>query len=50
MIIFNYNLSCIKQIAGFSGVNSKQYRFTLLNGSRGLHISESMVSISYMFR
>jgi hypothetical protein len=36
--------------AGFGDVNSKQLKFALLNGSPGLLISESTVSISYMFR
>jgi hypothetical protein len=30
-------------------VDSEQFKFTLLDGSRGLHISESTVSISYTF-
>jgi hypothetical protein len=30
-------------------VNKKQFTFTMLDGSRGLHISESMVSISIRF-
>jgi hypothetical protein len=34
----------------FVNVNLKQFKFTLLGGSCGFHISESMVSISYMFR
>jgi hypothetical protein len=31
-------------------VNSKQLKFTLQDGSCGLHISESTVSISYTLR
>jgi hypothetical protein len=29
-------------------VNLRQFKFTLLGGSCGFHISESMVSISYV--
>jgi hypothetical protein len=34
---------------GFGDVNLQQFKFTLLDGSQGLHISEWMVSISYTF-
>jgi hypothetical protein len=39
-----------KQTAGFPDVNSKEFKFSLQDGSRGLHISESTVSITYKFR
>jgi len=37
-------------IVWFGDINSKQFKFMLLDGSHGLHISESTVSISYTFR
>jgi hypothetical protein len=37
------------QIDRFPDVSSKQLKFKLLNCSRGLNITELMVSISYMF-
>jgi hypothetical protein len=44
------NLKIWVNTAGSGDVNSKQFKFTLLDSSRGLHISESTVSISYTFR
>jgi hypothetical protein len=40
----------MRQIAGFGDENLKQFKFTLLDGSRGVHISESTVTIPYTFR
>jgi hypothetical protein len=34
----------------FPDVNTKQFKFMLLDDSRGFHISDLTVSISYMFR
>jgi hypothetical protein len=39
-----------KQTAGYPDVNSKEFKFSLQDGSRGLHISESTVGITYRFR
>jgi hypothetical protein len=37
-----------KRVPDRVDVNSKKYKFTLLDGSRCLHISDSTVSISYV--
>jgi hypothetical protein len=49
---FVSNLYCLKkrELVGFPDVNKKQFKFSLLDYSSGLHFSESTVSISYTFR
>jgi hypothetical protein len=37
-------------IAAFPDVNAKRLEFTMLDGSRDIHISQSTVSVSYTFR
>jgi hypothetical protein len=50
--IYIYIYICLQRVRlpDREDVNSKQFEFTLLDGSRCLHISESTVSISYTLR